>query len=200
MLDFQSIRSHWPNVNLRRATLLVLAIVVAAVGIKIFLRAGVEMEAEHPVAAGAADNPNIGTETGLPIPRFVSLGSDKVNIRTGPGARYPIAWVYLRRDLPVEVVAEYEYYRKIRDSDGAEGWVHKNLISGRRYALVIGGAVRVLQKEPGAGSIPRALVEPGVLGRLQHCRADWCEISVKGYHGYIQRQFLFGVLPGETVE
>src|SRR5438876_886029 len=75
-------------------------------------------------------------EKNLPVPRFVSLRSEQVNVRTGPGERYPIEWVFTRRDLPVEIVAEFENWRKIRDSEGSEGWVHQRMLAGRRSVLV----------------------------------------------------------------
>ncbi|MEH6546060.1 MAG: SH3 domain-containing protein, partial [Sneathiella sp.] len=72
----------------------------------------------------------------MPLPRFVSLSSNKVNVRTGPGTRYPITWVFVRRGWPVEVIAEYELWRRIRDVDGSTGWVHKGLLSSRRTLII----------------------------------------------------------------
>jgi len=146
----------------------------------------------------AAEEDAASRVSGLPLPRFVSLGSDKVNARTGPGARYPISWVYLRRGLPVEVVAEFEFYRKIRDMAGDEGWVHKRLLSGLRTAVIV-GAVRTLHREPNQTSTPVLLAEPGVQGRLLHCQGAWCELEIAGQRGYTRRDYLYGVYPTETV-
>ena len=99
----------------------------------------------HPVYAGKT-------------PRYVSLGSDRVNVRTGPGVRYPVAWRFVRRGLPVEIIAEYELWRKIRDRDGAEGWVHKSLLSGRR-TVVVQGETRTFYKQPGRTMEP-AFIRP----------------------------------------
>lgn len=135
----------------------------------------------------------------LPVPRFVSIGSDRANVRTGPGERYPIDWVFVKKDVPVKVVAEYGRWRKIEDADGAQGWVYGALLSGRRYALVIGGQ-RTVYVEPDASTNPVFFADAGVMGRLESCRHDWCEIDVKGYKGWIPKTQIWGALPGEEFE
>ena len=147
-------------------------------------------------AAAAAAEPGA---SGLPLPRFVSLSADRANLRTGPGFRYPIAWVFLRRAMPVEVVGEFEQWRRIRDRDGAEGWIHKALLSGRRTVTVIGGE-RGLRSDPHAASPLRARAEAGVQGRLLACRGDWCELRAGGVRGWIPRGHLWGVYAGERFE
>ena len=87
-----------------------------------------------PVIATA----DLGKETGLRVPRFVSMNSSKVNVRAGPGTRYPIKWVFQRKTLPVQIIAESDTWRKIRDFEGIEGWVHQRMLSGRRRAVVTG--------------------------------------------------------------
>jgi len=129
------------------------------------------------------------------VPRFVSLRADKVNVRAGPGVQYPIAWVFLKRGLPVEVVAEFELWRKVRDSDGAEGWVHRSLLSGQRSAVVRGKSIRVLYRDADPGSVPVARVEPGVVAELLTCLNDWCRIETAGIRGWITRAQLWGVYP-----
>ena len=140
-----------------------------------------------------------GSVTGLPVPRFVSLGADKVNARVGPGTNYPINWVYTRRNLPVEVIAEYELFRKIRDQEGAESWVHKNLLSGRRYILITGGTRRV-REQPAESAAVAMMAEGGVQGRLLKCKDAWCQIEVQGSKGYVPRTYLWGVYADETIE
>lgn len=137
--------------------------------------------------------------SGLPLPRFVSLAADRANLRTGPGFRYPVAWVFLRRAMPVEVVGEFDQWRRIRDREGAEGWIHKALLSGRRTVAVIGGE-RGLRREPHAASPLRARAEAGVQGRLLGCRDDWCELRAGGVRGWIPRGHLWGVYAGERFE
>lgn len=139
--------------------------------------------------------------TGLPLPRFVSLRSDEVNLRTGPGIRYPIDWNYARRDLPVEVIAEFEAWRKIRDWQGTEGWVHQSMLSGRRMMVVI-GAPRSLRASDADSAEPVAIVEPGVLGRLVQCprNRDFCRVEVGQIQGWLRRDELWGVYKGEWIE
>ena len=137
--------------------------------------------------------------SGLPIPRFVSLAADKVNFRTGPGVRHPVAWVFERKGLPVLVTAEFDYWRKVRDQDGAEGWVHKSLLSGRRYA-VVAGQVRSLRSEPRAEAPVVLRAEPGVLGRLLACAGGWCRMEIAETAGWLPRQHIFGALAGENFD
>ncbi|MDP6407500.1 MAG: SH3 domain-containing protein [Alphaproteobacteria bacterium] len=139
-------------------------------------------------------------ESGLKVPRFVSLRADPVNVRAGPGVRFPIAWVFVQNDLPVEVVAEYEFWRRIRDLDGAEGWVHKSLISGDRWAIVTGEKPRPLRREPKAKAPPVMRAEAGVLGRLLRCNGQWCQLRIAGRKGWIRQAYVWGAYPGETVD
>lgn len=133
----------------------------------------------------------------LPVPRFVSLGTDEVNLRAGPGLRYPIRLVVRREGLPVEVIREFDVWRQVRDKDGDEGWVHKSMLSGKRMAIVT-GSMRTLYKKPLADSRPVAKLEPGVIVRLKGCGGEWCEIAVSGYAGWIRRSDIWGVYPQEA--
>ena len=134
----------------------------------------------------------VGKQTGLPVPRYVSLRSGEVNVRAGPGSRYPIEWVFKRRSLPVEVVAEFDTWRKIRDFEGTEGWVHQSMLSGRRMIQVI-GQIRTLRRDPGSSAPAVARMEPGVLGNLEDCQHKWCEIQVSGLSGWVSRAHIWGV-------
>lgn len=154
--------------------------------------------AAFAVAPSETDNTDKG-ESGLPIPRFVSLRADEVNLRTGPGVRYPVDWVVQRRGLPVEVVAEFEAWRKIRDQEGVEGWVNKAMLSGRRTILVTGD-VRTLRRSHSADAPAVARVEPGVVARLVKCDESWCKVEVDNYDGWLQRSELWGLYPGEKIE
>lgn len=140
---------------------------------------------------------SVGTVTGLPIPRYVTIRSEPVNMRAGPGTRYPIEWVFQRAGLPVEVVSEFDTWRKIRDVDGTEGWVHQSTLSGRRGVVVI-GQIRTLRRTPDAGAPAVARVEPGVVARLDVCRRDWCEIEIAGFEGWIHRAHIWGVRVDEA--
>jgi SH3-like domain-containing protein len=145
-----------------------------------------------------ADAETFGSETKLPIPRFVSLRSGEVNLRTGPGTNYPVDWVFVRRGLPVEIIAEFDVWRKIRDWQGTVGWVHQSMLDGRRAARIT-GADRELRREPAEDAAVVARVAPGVIGRLLECEASWCELDAEGYRGWLKRDEFWGVYPDEKV-
>ncbi len=152
----------------------------------------------------AADTTPRRGPSGLPLPRFVSLHSDEVNMRTGPGVRYPIDWVYQRQGLPMQIIDEFEAWRRVRDRDGTEGWVHKSMLSGRR-TIVVMGATQALREEPLSGAQVLAYLEAGFIARLGSCLEGWCEVtatSVEGqrYRGWLPRSGFWGVFEGEVVE
>jgi SH3-like domain-containing protein len=157
------------------------------------------------LAAHAAEQVAVGPASGLPVPRFVSLKTDKVNVRLGPAKDHEVAFVYGRSALPVEVIAESDNWRRIRDWEGAEGWVYHSLLSGRRTALVApqskGKDVLLpLHAKPDGKSYVSAQLESGVLGAVKRCGDGWCRISGDGFDGWIEQQRLFGVYPNEKVE
>jgi SH3-like domain-containing protein len=154
-------------------------------------------ETEAPAAGGQGQSA-IKT-SGLPVPRFVSIRSNEVNAHSGPSTKYPIEWVFSRRGMPVEVVAEFDTWRRIRDRDGTEGWVLQGMLSAKRSVIVIGG-VRTLRRDPAPNGRPVANAEPGVIGQLLHCRDDWCEVDAEGYHGWLREDELWGVYPHERLE
>lgn len=137
--------------------------------------------------------------SGLPVPRFVSLGAREVNMRTGPGTQYPIKWLYGRRGLPVLVEAEYDIWRKVRDRDGEVGWIHGSLLSGRRTVVIAGGrqGVSTLYESPHPASMPVLRAEDGVIGDLNGCRLGWCKVKIEGKTGWLARDGLWGVLPAD---
>lgn len=136
--------------------------------------------------------------SGLPVPRFVSLKSDKAYLRTGPGDRYPVAWVYVRKGLPVEIVREYGIWRQIRDADGTIGWMNKQLISGNRSAIVA-GAVRTMFGTPDVAARAVWRIAPGAVVRVVLCSDAWCRVDRGGKSGYILRAQLWGVGPTEAI-
>ncbi len=137
-------------------------------------------------------------ESGLPLPRFVSLRAPKVNLRTGPGVRYPIDWVYNRAGLPLEVVDEFETWRRVRDWEGSEGWVHQSMLSGERKVM-IRGKQHLLRDEPDPASPGVALLAPGVIADLDRCIDAWCQIEVEEKIGWLRRIDVYGLYPEETV-
>ena len=145
----------------------------------------------------------VGRTTGLPVPRFVSIKADKVNVRSGPTRQHGVAWVFTRAGLPVEVTAEFETWRRIRDADGAEGWVYNSMLSGRRTALVSPWAKEgpaALYASPDKDSAVKARLEAGVLGKVDHCDGTWCRFFDNGFDGFIEQVKLWGVYPGEKFD
>ncbi|KZD12900.1 SH3 domain-containing protein [Oceanibaculum pacificum] len=138
-------------------------------------------------------------QSGLPIPRFVSLRSGEVNIRTGPGVRYPVDWVFLRKNLPVEIVAEFDTWRRIRDNEGTEGWVHQSLLSGKR-TVIFTAPLASLRREPRESAPLVARAEPGVVGELIECRPAWCRVRAAGLEGWVQPIEFWGTYPDEKVQ
>jgi SH3-like domain-containing protein len=146
-----------------------------------------------------ASLPVLGADKALPVPRFVSLRSDPVNVRTGPGERYPIDWVFNRKDLPVEIVAEFENWRKIRDVEGAEGWVHQRMLVGRR-SILVRDKIRELHRKPQPEAEVVARLEPNVIAKLIECQGPWCRVEAQGIAGWLRRGEVWGVYPNETVQ
>jgi SH3-like domain-containing protein len=143
------------------------------------------------------------TTSSLPVPRFVSLKADRVTVRGGPDKDHDVAWVYTRLGWPVEITAEFENWRRIRDSDGAEGWVYHSLLSGKRTASVQLKSktdLAPLYAQPDSKSAVTAQLQVGVLGTVKRCSGTWCQISGQGFEGWILQTDLWGVYPDEKVE
>lgn len=138
-------------------------------------------------------------KSGLPLPRYVSLAKSKVNLRKGPGLRYPIAWVYKRSGLPVEIIDEFDTWRQIRDWEGTVGWVHRNMLQGKR-SIIITEEIRTLRQDPGENAPALLRAEAGVIGRLLECAEAWCLIEVAGRRGWLKTGEIFGVYPNEVVK
>jgi SH3-like domain-containing protein len=147
----------------------------------------------------AASTAALGQEDKQP-PYWASIASGQAMTRTGPGRNYPGVWLYQRRDLPVRVVKKYQTWRLIQDPDGAQGWMLVTLLSDRRTAIVKEGQPRAVHTGPNDGARVRYMAEPGVVGRIDKCRDDWCRITIGKREGYIAIGDLWGVTPGETVD
>ena len=146
--------------------------------------------------------------SGLPVPRFVSLKSDRVNLRQGPGTEYPTTWVFKRVGLPVEVIKEFENWRQVRDAEGTTGWVLGTMLSGRRTAVILPWEVKAEQKQVAVplrdddseSSRAVAHVEAGVLANVITCDGRWCRVSISGFRGYIEQAKLWGAYQGEVIK
>jgi SH3-like domain-containing protein len=145
----------------------------------------------------------VGSVTGLPLPRYASLKTDRVNLREGPSKKYSTTWVFQRAGLPVEITAESETWLKVRDSEGTEGWVLHSLLSGRRTALVAPGKkterFKVFTTANESGDLA-ATLESGVIVNIRNCDGAWCFVDGEGFKGYVRQSNLWGVYPGDKVD
>jgi SH3-like domain-containing protein len=145
---------------------------------------------------------NVQTTSGLPVPRYVSLKSDHVNVRAGPTKDNDVAWVYTRSGLPVEITAEFENWRRVRDSEGSEGWVYHSLLSGRRTAVVTmkhKDDLAPIYDRADPGSAVAARLQAGVVAQVKKCVTGWCRVMGTGFDGWIQQERLWGVYADEQV-
>ena len=143
--------------------------------------------------------------SGLPLPRFVSLKSRKVNIRIGPSADYAVSWMYLKAGTPMEIIQEYENWRRVRDADGTEGWVNQALLSGERTAIAApwmrgkGANIYVnMRRDPQSTSAVVAKLEPGVMVKIKECNGDWCKAEAGDAEGWLAQGEIWGAYPGEA--
>ena len=154
----------------------------------------------EPATADAPVEPGKGSVTNLPIPRFAALKTDEVNLRTGPGQRYPVDWVYKRRDLPVQIEREFDVWRLVRDPEGTKGWVHQATLTGRRTFFVL-GEERAMRRAASDDAAVVARLKPGVVGMLRRCEvnASWCQVQVGDVKGWLRRAEFWGVVGNEAV-
>jgi SH3-like domain-containing protein len=145
----------------------------------------------------------VGTTSGLPVPRFVSLKSDHVNVRGGPTKDNDVSWIYTKSGLPVEITAEFENWRRVRDSEGSEGWVYHSLLSGKRTAVITTKSkdeLAQLHDRADDSSAVAAQLEAGVVANVRRCSGTWCRITGTGFDGWIEQERLWGVYADEKVE
>ena len=156
------------------------------------------------LAAPASRADQIGKASGLPVPRYVSLKSDRVNLREGPSKENRTTWIFQRAGLPVEITAEFETWRKVRDSEGSEGWVLHSLLSGRRTALVTpwkkNGTPTSVRAKPSDDAATSAKLEPNVIANIRSCDKSWCRVNGQGFDGFVKQVDLWGVYPNEVIE
>lgn len=142
------------------------------------------------------------TARGQSLPRFVSLKAERVNVRRGPSSEHQISWVFTKKGLPVEIVAEFEQWRRIRDSEGAEGWVFHSMLTGKRTAMVAPWKKNrsiPLHAAAEHNAATVALARPGVIADINSCNGSWCELTAGGYKGFVEQLMLWGVYPGEQI-
>lgn len=137
--------------------------------------------------------------SGFVVPRFVSLGVGRANLRVGPKQSYPIDWVYQRKGLPLEIIKEHESWRRVRDLDGAEGWMHKQLLVGRRTGIVIADWAEI-RDQPDDLSFMVIRAEQGVQISVDECQLDWCLVGIDGNEGWVAKTAIWGVYPAEIFD
>ena len=156
------------------------------------------LEAALQSALAAPEQPRIAA-SGLPVPRWVSVRAGRVNVRRGPSFDQDVVWTYVRAGVPVEIIAEYDTWRRIRDASGETGWVKAQMLDGRRTVLVTGRVNTAMLASPSADADVVAYAAPGLQAKLVACSGEWCEISARGYDGYVSRDRLWGVYSEENI-
>ena len=156
-----------------------------------------------PPSVAQSENPS-----GLPLPRFASTRSEPINVRVGPGQKYDIAWTYLKSGIPVEIIQEFDTWRKIRDVDGEEGWIHQNLLTGTRVGyvtpLIANGEIPLLASQSDEAGV-RARLGAGLKVTISEIDGAWCQVSASGqgssgFSGYLHQEELWGVYPDEVFD
>lgn len=143
-------------------------------------------------AIGPVEAPDVGPETNLPLPRFVSLKAEEANVRRGPSLSHRIDWVFMRRGMPLQVIAEYGHWRRVTDREGVGGWIHYSLLSGAR-TVIVDEHMLMARMRPSEASPGVAQFELGVVARLGECQLHWCRINAGGYRGWVEKTALWGV-------
>ena len=150
------------------------------------------------IADAVAQDRQVARTTEGDITRFASLRADDVNVRAGPGVRYPVKWKFVQRNMPVQIIAEYDTWRKIRDWEGAEGWVHRAMLSSRR-SLIMMGQGQTMRQDATDDSAAVARLATGFVVMVSGCTREWCEVEAAGYEGWIKRDGVWGIFPGEKI-
>lgn len=138
-----------------------------------------------------------GKSTNLPLPRFVSLKYSKTNMRSGPGKEYATLWVYQKKGLPIEIINEYEHWRRIRDLDGSEGWIHQSVLSGKRMVVTLEGTHDIYDK-PNITSDVVAKVDGGIVTKPEKCQQNFCYIIHSDFSGWIEKNIIYGLYDHES--
>ena len=140
----------------------------------------------------ASSASKISKETGLPLPRFVSLKSNKVNLRRGPGLDYKIDWVYKRKHLPLMIVSEFGHWRQVIDFEGYSGWIYKDLLSGSRY-IIVNKEETLLRNKATFDSLGKAILKRELVAKLIDCEGLWCFIRIRNMRGYVLAEHIWGI-------
>lgn len=133
------------------------------------------------------------------LPYWAALRYEKVNMRVGPSAEYPVAWVYQRQGMPVKVIRIREGWRLVEDHEGTQGWISASQLDLARAGLVIGSGLAEVRGAPNASGAIKWRAEPGVVAKMKPCKQGWCEVDIAGRKGWMAADRLWGsqALPGD---
>lgn len=176
-------------------------LIILLFSLPVFAMGGVNSYAQEESEAINKDDPYRSTT--FPLPRFASIAKEKAFVRTGPGKKYPIKWVIEKADIPVEIILEFDVWRKIRDIDGQEGWVFKSLLSGERTAFIVGNtSVSLYASQYINDEFAKVIasLEPSVLVKVEECEGDACYVNAQGFKGWIARKSIWGVYADENFD
>ena len=160
---------------------------------------GLSLPAPSVAASDVVEETSVGPVTSLPLPRFVSMKASRGRVRRGPGLAYRIDWVFVRKGLPLEIIGEYEHWRRVRTFDGTGGWMHYSLLSGARQAIITTDRTSLRIPPDDTASIA-ARAEQGVVAQIKRCLPDWCRIGTGDYAGWVRKRDIWGAYPDEIYE
>lgn len=176
----------------------------AALGVFLLLSLTLPVMADDTQLATENATSEIIGPSGLPLPRFVSLKPARVNLRIGPGRNYAVSWLFLKSGLPVEIIQEYDNWRRIRDADGTEGWVYQSLLSGKRTAITAPWSKNEehieMRSAPSESAGLVAKLTPGVIGDVLQCNGNWCRMQIKKTRGWVKQSEIWGAYPDEVFD
>lgn len=176
----------------------------AALGVFLLLSLTLPVMADDTQLATENATSEIIGPSGLPLPRFVSLKPARVNLRIGPGRNYAVSWLFLKSGLPVEIIQEYDNWRRIRDADGTEGWVYQSLLSGKRTAITAPWSKSEehieMHSAPSESAGLVAKLTPGVIGDVLQCNGNWCRMQIKKTRGWVKQSEIWGAYPDEVFD
>jgi SH3-like domain-containing protein len=124
-------------------------------------------------------------------PEFVSLKSSMINMRVGPGKEFPVSWTFIKVDLPMMLIAEFNEWKKVRFIDQTEGWIHKSMVTNRNTALVAVDYTILYRQD--STSHPIAKIEKNVIVKVIKTHQNWVKVAVGKIKGWVKKHDLWGV-------
>ncbi len=181
----------------------VAAVIVGVVFLLQTVASDAQTEQQNDATAGipeaVSQEPSVGTETKLPLPRFVSLKASRANVRRGPSRRHRVDWELLKVGIPLEIVAEFGLWRQIRTWGEVSGWIYFSVLTGTRTAVVTSEST-AMRSSPDDQAPTIARVHRDSIGRIERCNPNWCKLQVEKYSGWIDKKAIWGIKPGELID